>query len=193
MCRLQQQHTSRQLTATPACTISQRSATVSESDQTGFTSRRQTVQILWHLNSWSGKCINHVQSIVRVQSISPRPPFNNFSRATVPLNGPWAHCCGSGLGGPFYIPWTRNQCRMRSRGRTEQKWATVSESLRSLKTNERPWAICSGRSEEMSDVSESLILLTKNEQMSNSLKKIWPKKSEILFYDVSFKVYKKNV
>ena len=31
------------------------------------------------------------------------------------------------------------------------KWATVSDSLRSLKTNERPWAIRSGCSEEMSD------------------------------------------
>ena len=27
-----------------------------------------------------------VRSIVRVQSISPRPQFNNFSRATVPLS-----------------------------------------------------------------------------------------------------------
>ena len=35
---------------------------------------------------------------------------------------------------------------------TQIKWVTVSDSLRSLKTNER-----SGRSEEMSDVSESLI------------------------------------
>ena len=47
----------------------------------------------------------------------------------------------------------------------------VSESLISLTKNERPWAIRSGRSEEMSDVSESLISLTKNEQMSDSLKK----------------------
>ena len=45
----------------------------------------------------------------------------------------------------------------------------VSESLRSLTKNERPWAIRSGRSEEMSDVSELLILLTKNERMSESL------------------------
>ena len=33
----------------------------------------------------------------------------------------------------------------------QDKWATVSESLRSLKTNEQPWAIHSGRSEEMSE------------------------------------------
>ena len=51
----------------------------------------------------------------------------------------------------------------------QEKWATVSESLRSLRVNERSWAI---RSEEMSDVSESLISLTKNERMSYSLKKI---------------------
>ena len=31
------------------------------------------------------------------------------------------------------------------------KWATVSDSLWLLKTNEWPWAICSGRSEEMSN------------------------------------------
>ena len=45
----------------------------------------------------------------------------------------------------------------------------VSESLISLTKNERPWAICSGRSEEMSDVSELLISLTKNERMNESL------------------------
>ena len=64
---------------------------------------------------------------------------------------------------------------------TQRKWATVSESLRSLKTNERPWAICSGRSEEMSDreriaqvaqdkwatVSDSLRSLMINERMSD--------------------------
>ena len=49
------------------------------------------------------------------------------------------------------------------------KWATVSSSLRSLKTNERPWANRTGRSEEMSDVSDSLISLTKNERMSELL------------------------
>ena len=32
----------------------------------------------------------------------------------------------------------------------QDKWATVSESLRSLKTNERPWANRSGRSWQMS-------------------------------------------
>ena len=48
------------------------------------------------------------------------------------------------------------------------KWATVRKSLRSLKTNERPWAIRSGFSEEMSDL----------------LKKCWLKKSKILFYYV---------
>ena len=61
--------------------------------------------------------------------------------------------------------------------------------LISLKSNERLWAIRSGRSEEMSDVSESLISLTKNEQMSDLLKKFWLKKSKILFYYVLFKVF----
>ena len=51
----------------------------------------------------------------------------------------------------------------------------VSESLRSLTKNEQPWAIRSGRSEEMSDVSESLISLSGNERMSDSLKKFWQK------------------
>ena len=45
----------------------------------------------------------------------------------------------------------------------------VSKSLILLTKNEQPWAIRSSRSEEMSDVSESLILLTKNERMSESL------------------------
>ena len=82
------------------------------------------------------------------------------------------------------------------------KWATVSDSLRSLKTNERPWANRSGRSEEMSDreriaqvaqdkwatMSDSLRSLRGNERMSDSLKKIWLKKSKILFYYVLLKV-----
>ena len=64
----------------------------------------------------------------------------------------------------------------------QDKWVAVSESLRSLRGNERSWAIHSGRSDKMSDVSESLILLTKNEQMSDSLNNFWLKKSKILFY-----------
>ena len=75
------------------------------------------------------------------------------------------------------------------------KWATVRDSLRSLKTNEQLWANRSCHSEEMSDreripqvapdkwvtVSDSLRSLRGNEQMSDSLKKCWPKKSKILF------------
>ena len=59
----------------------------------------------------------------------------------------------------------------------------VRELLISLTKNERPWAIRlgrsgrSGRTEEMSDVSESLILLTENECMSELL--IFLSKSEI--------------
>ena len=44
------------------------------------------------------------------------------------------------------------------------KWAIVSDSFRSLKTNERLWANRSGRSPKMSYVSESLRSLTKNER-----------------------------
>ena len=47
--------------------------------------------------------------------------------------------------------------------------SNVSESLISLTKKEWPWAICSGGSEEMNDVSESLILLTKIERMCESL------------------------
>ena len=68
----------------------------------------------------------------------------------------------------------------------------MSDPLKSLKTNEQPWANRSGRSEEMSNVSKLLISLTKNERMSDSLKKIWLKKSKILFYYVLFQVKKKN-
>ena len=53
----------------------------------------------------------------------------------------------------------------------QDKSATVSESLRSLrslKTNEWPWANRSCRSSKMSDVSKSLRSLTKNERMSES-------------------------
>ena len=46
----------------------------------------------------------------------------------------------------------------------------VSESLISLTKNEQPWVIRSSRSEEMSDVSKSLISLTKNERMSEVLR-----------------------
>ena len=45
----------------------------------------------------------------------------------------------------------------------------VSELLILLTKNEQPWAIHSDCSDEMSEMSESLILLTKNELMSESL------------------------
>ena len=71
------------------------------------------------------------------------------------------------------------------------KWATVSDLLRSLKTNEWPWATRSGRSEEISNreqitqvaqdkwstVSNWLRSLMINEGMSDSLKKCWLKKN----------------
>ena len=45
----------------------------------------------------------------------------------------------------------------------------MSESLILLTKSEQPWAIRSGCSEEMSDVSESLKSLTKNDRMSEML------------------------
>ena len=54
----------------------------------------------------------------------------------------------------------------------QEKWATVSELLRSLRGNEQLWTIRSGPLEKMSDVSKSLISLTKNEWMSDSHTKI---------------------
>ena len=74
------------------------------------------------------------------------------------------------------------------------KWATVSDLLRFLKTNEWPWVNRSGCSEEMSDceqiaevaqdkwatVSHPLRSLRGNMRMSDSLKKCWLKKSKIL-------------
>ena len=69
------------------------------------------------------------------------------------------------------------------------KWATVSELLRSLKTNEWPWATGSGHSKEISGLeqiaqvaqvkcvtmSDSLRSLRGNERMSHLLKKFWLK------------------
>ena len=73
---------------------------------------------------------------------------------------------------------------------TQDKWATVSDSFRLLKTNEQPWANRSDRSEEIVDreqitqatqdkwgtVSDSFRSLRGNEQMSDSLKQFWLKK-----------------
>ena len=77
---------------------------------------------------------------------------------------------------------------------------TVSDSLRSLKTNEQPWANRSGHSRQMSDreqipqvtqdkwatVSDSLRLLMINERMRASLKNFGLKKSKILFFSVFY-------
>ena len=86
------------------------------------------------------------------------------------------------------------------------KWATVSELLRSLKTNEWPWANGSGHSEEMSDreqitqvaqvkcvtMSDSLRSLRGNERMSHLLKEFWLKnlKSRFnMFYICTIKFF----
>ena len=79
------------------------------------------------------------------------------------------------------------------------KLATVSDLLRSLKTNEQLWANRSGRSRQMSDseriaqvahdkwatMSNLLRSLMINERMSNSLKKLG-KKSIILFFSMFY-------
>ena len=72
------------------------------------------------------------------------------------------------------------------------KWATVSDSLKSLKTNEWPWANRSGCSRQMSDceriahdkwatVRDLLRLLMINERMSALLKKFWQKNLKTYF------------
>ena len=80
------------------------------------------------------------------------------------------------------------------------KWATLSDSLRSLKTNEQLWANRSIRSKEMSNreqiaqvaqdkwatVSDSLRSLRGNEYMSDSLKNFGYKKSKILFFSMFY-------
>ena len=94
----------------------------------------------------------------------------------------------------FYLRFFKNKIRKNERiaylrSFCSNQMSDVSESLILLTKNERPWAIRSGRSEEMSDVSESLILLMKNERMSDSLQKCWLKKSKIFFYYVLLKVF----
>ena len=85
----------------------------------------------------------------------------------------------------------------------QNKWATVSNSLRTLKTNERPWANRSGHSEEMSDrerfsqVAQRKWAMWANrsfrsEEMSKCAirsKNVGLKKSKNLFYYVLFKVF----
>ena len=56
-----------------------------------------------------------------------------------------------------------------SRSFRSNQMSDVSELFISLTKHERPWAIRSGHSEEKSDVSKLLISLIKNERMSESL------------------------
>ena len=96
-------------------------------------------------------------------------------------------------------------CSLHLRG-GKQGWefahSLIAHLLISLKSNERLWTICSDRSRQMSNheriaqvaqdkwatLRNSLRSLRGNEQMSDSLKKFWLKKSKILFYYVLFKV-----
>ena len=65
----------------------------------------------------------------------------------------------------------------------QDKWATMSESLRSLKTNERPWANLSGCSWKWANVSDLLRLLKINERFAQN---ILAKKSKILFFSMFY-------
>ena len=58
---------------------------------------------------------------------------------------------------------------------------TVSESLRSLRGNERPRANRSGHARQMSDRERFAQSLRGNEQMSNSLNKFWLKNLKSCF------------
>ena len=61
---------------------------------------------------------------------------------------------------------------------TQIKWATVSDSLRSLKTNDWPWANRSGRSRQMSDREQiAQVAHDKWVTVSDSLKKLCQKQS----------------
>ena len=63
----------------------------------------------------------------------------------------------------------------------QDKWVTVSKLLRSFRGNEQSWAICSGRSEEMSNLSELLISLMKKWANERLAQKIWLKNLKYCF------------
>ena len=71
-------------------------------------------------------------------------------------------------------------------------WATVSESLWSLMTNERMWAIRSGHSGQMSELigflSKSITFIFRSQKISDWLKKILKK---IVFLYVFYSILKK--
>ena len=63
----------------------------------------------------------------------------------------------------------------------QDKWVTVSKLLRSFRGNEQSWAICSGRSEEMRNLSELLISLMKKWANERLAQKIWLKNLKYCF------------
>ena len=74
----------------------------------------------------------------------------------------------------------------------QDKWAIVSESLRLLRGNEQPWMNRSGHSRQMSDrerYAQAAHDKWANEQMSNSLKKIWQKKLKSYFLECFINVF----
>ena len=77
----------------------------------------------------------------------------------------------------------------------QDKWATVSESLRSLRGNEWPWGNAQVAQDKWATKSDSLRSLRGNERMSKwaMSKNIWLKKSQILFQYVLYTILKKIV
>ena len=71
------------------------------------------------------------------------------------------------------------------------KWATVSNWLRSLKTNELPWANRSGRTEEMSDCERIAQVAQDKWANGHFAQKFCLKKSKILFKYVLYTIKKK--
>ena len=69
---------------------------------------------------------------------------------------------------------------------TQDKWATVSKWLRSLKTNEQPWANGSGRSWQKSD--RERFAQVAHDKWANELfaQKIWLTKYKILFFSMFY-------
>ena len=69
----------------------------------------------------------------------------------------------------------------------QDKWGTVSELLRSLKTNERQWVNCSDCSSQMSDREQfAQVAHDKWATVSDLFINFWQKKSKILFFSMFY-------
>ena len=121
--------------------------------------------------------------------------LNNGERGILTASKPWLGICS--FAHLLICSFRSNQMSDCERFAqiAQDKWATVSECLRSLRGYEQLWANRSGGSEEMSDrewitqvaqdkwatLSDSLRSLRGNEQMINLLKKIWQKNLKSCF------------